>query len=663
MIWMPDRRQALAAGLATLASARVGAQAARPETLPPELFFSDPRVDDVQLSPSGDAVAMLAVGASGRQQLVVVDLATMAAKTVASFADGDIGWAHWLSDQRLLFGARLNVDWANNRYWGGLFAVDRDGGRYKELRPFWREAGSSMSVDSLNVHPWAQPLTAGAQRDSWVYMIEPDPVPPRGEAVRNWRLSMIDTVTRDVRYPELPRRAAGFLIGAHGEPAVIVVTEGEYATLRVRDRAGTWRDTVRYERFRSSAGVRPLHATADGTLYVAAPDSRGFQSLYTLDRDSGALASRPLLALAGFDAQPVLVARDDKVLGVRVQADAEATQWWDEGMKALQADIDARLTTGVNRVTPARRGNSPYVLVESFSDQSPSRWYLWHRTDRKLTQVGAERPQVQPARMAQTDFVRVKARDGLEIPAYVTRPPGAGNAKLPVVIDIHGGPWVRGGHWRWNPEWQFLASRGYLVVAPEFRGSTGFGRQHEEAGFGQWGLAMQDDIADAAAWAVAQAGGDGRRVAAIGASYGGYAALMALVRHPAQFRCAVSLVGVTDPLLLFDEAWTDIPEEVAELGLKRLIGDPEKDREKLQSVSPLHQAERITAPVLLAWGERDRRVSRVHAERMERALRGHNRQVEVMRFPEEGHGLRKTENQIEFWTRVEKFLARHMPAA
>lgn len=660
MIWMPDRRQALASGLAALATPWAMAQADRPAPLAAELFFSDPRVDDVQLSPSGDAVAMLAIGASGRQQLVVVELATMAAKTVASFSDGDIGWAHWLSDQRLLFGARLNVDWANNRYWGGLFAVDRDGSRYKVLRPFWREQGSSMSVDSLNVHPWAWPLTEGAQRDSRLYMVEPDPVPARGDPVKSWRLSVIDTATLEVSHPDLPRRAAGFLIGADGEPAVVIRTDGAQAMLRVRQRNGAWRDSVRFDRFRHSTGVLPLHANLDGTLYVAAPDSRGLQSLYTLDRDSGELSAKPLLALAGFDASPRIVARDDRALGVRVQADAEVTQWWDDGMKAVQAEVDARLTTGINRLAPPRRGNSPFVLIESYADQQPSRWLVWNRAERKLTLVGAERPQVPAARMAQTDFVRFKARDGLEIPAYVTRPPGAGSGKLPVVIDIHGGPWVRGGHWRWNAEWQFLASRGYLVVAPEFRGSTGFGQQHEEAGFGQWGLAMQDDIADAAAWAASQGGGDGRRVAAIGASYGGYSALMALVRHPEQFRCAVSLVGVTDPLLLFDEAWTDISRETAELGLKRLIGDPEKDGDKLRAASPLHQAERIKAPVLLAWGERDRRVSPVHAERMERALRGHNKQLEVMRFAEEGHGLRKPENRVEFWTRVEKFLARHL---
>lgn len=657
-----DRRGALALGLATLAPWRAFAQAPAGAALPAELFFSDPRVGEVVLAPSGEAVAMTAVGASGRLQLVVIELATMAPKTVASFPDGDVGWVHWLSDQRLLFGARLQIDGWNNRFYGGLFAVDRDGGRYKVVRPFFRQAGDSMSVDSVNVHPWAQPLTAGAQRDTRLTMIEPDPVPPRGEAVQSWRMSVIDTATLQVSHPEMPRRAAGFLVGVDGEPAAVVMADGAQAVLRVRGAGAAWRDAVRFERFRGSGAVRPLHAAADGTVYVAAPDGRGLQSLFTLDRATGALAARPLLALAGFDAEPEIVARDDRVLGVRVQADAEVTQWWDEGLKAVQSEVDARLPTGVNRITPARRGNSPFVLVENFADQSPSRWYLWHRGERKLTLVGAQRPQLPVARMAQTDFVRFKARDGLEIPAYVTRPPGAGSARLPVVVLIHGGPWVRGGHWGWNADWQFLASRGYLVVAPEFRGSTGFGRRHEEAGFGQWGLAMQDDIADAAAWAVAEAGGDARRVAALGASYGGYAALMALVRHPQQFRCAVSLVGVTDPLLLFDEAWTDIPADVAELGLKTLIGDPVKDAEKLRAASPLHQARRITAPVLLAWGELDRRVASVHAERLERALRDHNREVEVMRFAEEGHGLRKPENRVAFWTRVEAFLKRHLAA-
>lgn len=656
-----DRREALALGLAA-ATPVLHAQTALP--LPALTFFDDWRVRNVSLSPSGDALAMVAPSANGRQQLVVVDLATMAARPVAGFSDADVGWVHWLGDERLAFGAYVFVDYLANRYSGGLYAVDRDGRRLKELRPFERQQGDSMNVDRLNLTPWSWPLlAAGAQRGTQLLMVEPDPVPRRGEALRGWRLRRVDTVSLEITSVDAPRSGDDFVVGLDGTVMAALTHQDRESTLQVRGTDGRWNPTLRFDRW-LAGGAEPLFAAPDGTLYVSATDARGMQALFRLDRQRGVLEDKPVLAVQGFDIKPQFVASDDRVLGLRLQADAEVTQWWDDELKAVQAEIDRRLASTVNRVTPPRRGSSPWLLVESFSDRQPMQYLLWNRKDRRFVRVGAAMPQVDPARMAQTDFVRFKARDGLEIPAYVTRPPQApAGARLPVVVYIHGGPWVRGGHWHWRPEWQFLASRGYLVVAPEFRGSAGFGSRHEQAGYGQWGQAMQDDIADTAAWAVASAGGDAARVAALGGSYGGYAALMSLVRHPQQFRCAVSLVGVTDPLLLFDEAWSDISSTAVEHGLKRKIGDPETEAEKLRAASPLHQASRITAPVLLAYGERDRRVTPVHAERLERALRGHNKAVELVRYPEEGHGLRKPENLVDFWTRVEKFLARHMPAA
>lgn len=662
-MWHCNRRGAMALGMGLVAAGSgVRAQGAAPPAA--RNFFDDPRLRMVALSPSGRALAMVAPAANGRQQLVVVDLDTLAPRPVAGFTDADVAWVHWLSDERLVFGASVHVDYLNNRFVGGLYAIDRDGRRQKELRPFRRSLGDSMSVDTLNLNPWSWPLLqAAGQRDASLLMVEPDPVPRRGELVQGWRLQRVDTLTLEVAPMDVPRSADGFVVGLDGEPQACVLHRGRETTLQVRDADRRWAGSVRFDRF-GDRTIEPLFCAPDGTLYLAAADARGLRSLFRFDRSRGALEEQPMLAVQGFDIWPHFVARDDRVLGIRLLADAEVTQWWDDELKAEQAEVDRRLPGAVNRLTPPRRGSSPWMLVENYSDQQPVQYLLWNRRERRLARVGATMPRVEPARMAQTDFVRFKARDGLDIPAYVTRPPQApAGAKLPVVVHIHGGPWVRGGQWGWNPEWQFLASRGYLVVAPEFRGSAGFGLRHRQAGYGQWGLAMQDDIADAAAWAVASAGGDAARVAALGASYGGYSALMALVRHPQQFRCAVSLVGVTDPLLLFDEAWSDVSVEAVENGLKRMIGDPDTDAEKLRAASPLHQAARITAPVLLAYGEADRRVAPVHAERMERALRGHNRHVELVRYAEEGHGLRKAENRVDFWNRVERFLARHMPPA
>jgi dipeptidyl aminopeptidase/acylaminoacyl peptidase len=222
---------------------------------------------------------------------------------------------------------------------------------------------------------------------------------------------------------------------------------------------------------------------------------------------------------------------------------------------------------------------------------------------------------------------------------------------------------VRGTSWSWNAEVQFLASRGYAVLQPEFRGSTGFGASHHEAGWKQWGRAMQDDLADGARWAIAQGIADPKRIAIAGASYGGYAALMGLVRDPDLYACAINWVGVTDLDLLFSATWSDFSPSFRRHGLPRLVGDRRADAAMLREHSPIHRAAEIKKPVLMAYGRKDRRVPIEHGERMRDALRRHNPNVEWVLYDEEGHGWHKRETNIDFWTRVEKFLARHLTAA
>ncbi len=153
--------------------------------------------------------------------------------------------------------------------------------------------------------------------------------------------------------------------------------------------------------------------------------------------------------------------------------------------------------------------------------------------------------------------VRYAARDGLEIPGYLTLPRGHDPKNLPLVVYVHGGPWVDGDSWRFDPDVQFLASRGYAVLQPNFRGTTRYGWKHFRASFGQWGLAMQDDITDGVKWAVDQGIADPKRVCIYGASYGGYATMMGLAKTPELYRCGIDYVGVTDIHLYLTIAWSD----------------------------------------------------------------------------------------------------------
>ncbi len=335
-------------------------------------------------------------------------------------------------------------------------------------------------------------------------------------------------------------------------------------------------------------------------------------------------------------------------------------------MAAAQQSVDALLPATTNILHAGRHAATPWLLVVSWSDRQPPLYALYDRANGKLTQVGKARAGIDPARMAAQDLVRFPARDGLTIPAWLTIPGQARGKRLPLVVLVHGGPYVRGETWGWDAPTQFLASRGYAVLAPEFRGSTGFGRQHFRAGWKQWGLAMQDDLADAARWAVAQGIADPDRICIAGASYGGYAALMGVIKDPALFRCAVNWVGVTDIELLYTGHWSaesDLSDLSRQYGMPLLVGDPVHDRAQLQATSPLAQAARLRQPVLMAYGGADRRVPPYHGRKMLAALTPHNRDVEWVMYDNEGHGWGLVATRLDFWTRVETFLHKHIGAA
>jgi len=329
--------------------------------------------------------------------------------------------------------------------------------------------------------------------------------------------------------------------------------------------------------------------------------------------------------------------------------------WFDTRMQQVQARIDKKLPGLVNLIDPAACGCTPWMVVTSFSDRQPEVYWVYNSETDKLDLIGQSQPNIEAKRMADRDFLRIPTRDGREMPLHITRP--AGKGPWPMVVLVHGGPFVRGGDWRWDPDSQFLASRGYLVVEPEFRGSTGYGQAHFRAGWQQWGLAMQDDIADAARWAIGKGEADAQRVCIAGASYGGYATLMGLVRDPDLYRCGVAWAAVTDLRLMYDIHYSDLPTVFKEHGMPKLIGDRERDAERLAATSPLAQAARITRPLMLVHGALDRRVPVEHATRLRDALTALKRPPLWIDYPSEYHGFYDAKNRIDFMQRMERFLA------
>ena len=245
----------------------------------------------------------------------------------------------------------------------------------------------------------------------------------------------------------------------------------------------------------------------------------------------------------------------------------------------------------------------------------------------------------------------------MSIPAYLTTPAAAGPG--PAVIFIHGGPETRDA-WDWDPEVQMLATRGYTVFQPQFRGSGGLGKRYMEAGYGQWGGAMQDDITDGVRWLVESGHADPSRICIYGFGYGGYAALWGLVKTPALYSCGVSFAGISDLQIMLKDGRYSQFRSARRLRLNRVFGPSAARKQVLDDVSPLKNAAQFRVPVLLAHGDWDGDVPIEHSEKMADALKAQRKDVQFMVLREEGHGMFHEESQERYFQALFKFFDRTM---
>lgn len=656
----------------SLVAGLLGSAHAAPAAPPPVAdFFGPSAFGGAQLSPNGQYVAAKVPGPSGRDRLAVVELATSKAQVVAEFSDGDVGDFQWVNDGRLLFDSTdKDVGVGDVNASPGLFAVDRDGRNFRQLAQ--RRSSFITTPAAARLLPWHTYMLPqrGAQDSDSVYVRSVSFEP--GGSVRSTQLLRLDTRTgRSTGVPQ-PGNVQRWVLDARGEPRMATTREDGKSTIWLRENdkmSDKWRAITTFDAWVANAGgFAPLDFDADGRLYVTARHDSDKTAIHTFDLAAGKVDPVPRFAIQRYDFSGRLIRSGDKLVGVRYLGDTHATEWLDADMKALQEKVDAQLPGLVNLISLPRRPEAPFVLVTTYSDMQPRTYFIYNRDTGTLKLLGQSQPKLDATKMGRQQLVTYAARDGLPIQALLTLPNGAKSTdRLPMVVLVHGGPWSRAAIWEWSADTQFLASRGYAVLEPDFRGSTGYGTKHLTAGFRQWGRAMQDDVADGTRWAIEQGVADPQRICIAGASYGGYATLMGLINDPDLYRCGINWAGVTDIKLMYGGSWfhsSDLPAQYIRYGMPKLIGDLETEADRLMAVSPVEQAGRLHQPLLMAYGGADRRVPRAHGTRFRDAVSATNKNVEWVEYPEEGHGWRLPKNRIDFWTRVEKFLDRNIgPAA
>lgn len=610
------------------------APAQRPLTA--EDFLREPDIADVALSPNGRLVAAFRRDEAG-ERLVVIDMVDK--KLVGSIAlPGDIegDWVEFATDGRVVFGFTL-------------MRIESVNGRAQETR-----LPRVMSADVTGARPVIlfegtrgvrqRGAAWGTAFAGWIDGTRDEVMMVAYSARGRLNLYRVNLLTGQARMVEEGANTTiGWVADKNGRAVMREDsnTAGTRFRLFVRDAAGAWKQ-IRTISQRDRRGFDPIGPTENpDRIYVFARkdgDDRIGIHVYDLKTDG---IVETLFADPKLDADGAYINRKTRAFegatiidpGLRSQfRDArEAAEF--RGLQSFFGE-DAN----IHRIDASDDRNVRLLFVDG--PQDPGGWYLFDRIQASVEPVGASNSVI-PGRLSQrTRHITYKARDGLEIPAYLTTP-SADRKAWPLIVMPHGGPEARDS-FGWDPLAQYLAAFGYAVLQPNYRGSTGYGFAFTLKGRGEWGGKMQDDLSDGVRHLVAQGFADPKRVAIVGGSYGGYAALAGAALTPDQFRCAASFAGIADLQSFVDWTRSQTPGSTEAYDYwVEAIGDPEAQRDELIAVSPLRQVGAIRVPIYLAHGTWDGIVPIEQSRRMRDALQRAGKTVTWSEFLDEGHSFRR----------------------
>ncbi len=607
--------------------------------LPIETFFRKPEFAALSLSPSGKYMAALAPAGS-RMNLHIIDVATLAPTRITAF-DDDINGYSWITDDRLVF----TMDDDGNESFG-LFSVSRDGKDLKVLAP---PAKSQVEGGAFVIRTTSLLDRIPSSPDE-ILVVNNE---RRAEYPDVYRIHL--KTGRKQRVVTNPGNVGGWITDQSGVVRAGLTVDGLKTSVVYRESEKAEFLPLAQSTFGEPDWLLTNFDFSADRAYIASNEETGRYRIYEYNlktRERGPMVYEDdLVDVAGVMMSEV----EKRALGVTYMRDKPKVRWFVPKYAEYQTMVDEALPDTFNVINFARE-NHDLAIVTAFSDREPGAYYLLDLKAGKLKFLLRTREWIDPKLMAEMKPVVIPARDGLSLHGYLTVPQGSDGKNLPLIINPHGGPRARDS-WGFNSEVQFLANRGYAVLQVNFRGSTGFGLSFDRAGWREWGRKMQNDLTDAVEWAVAE--GIARRdaIGIYGASYGGYAALAGLTFTPELYKFGINYVGVSDIELLHStmpRTW-----EIARGQLEKTIGSPRTDREELREWSPVNHVEKIRAPLLMAYGERDPRVVLKHAEILEKELKRHKKVYEYISFHNEGHGFSKEENVYAYYRKLDAFLKRY----
>jgi dipeptidyl aminopeptidase/acylaminoacyl peptidase len=603
-----------------------------PPLIPREVLFGNPEKADPQLSPDGSFLAFLAP-LEGVLNVWVGERDGDTFRAITNDTDRGIRAYFWAHDgEHLLY----LQDVGGDENWH-LFKVHLASGTIDDVTPFENVQVQLVSRDKR--HP--SELLLAINRDD---------------------ARLHDVYHLDLRTNDLAQvvKNPGNVLSWIADTALQVraaqasTPDGGTELLIRPDPSGEWEPWLRWNA-EDAMSSWPLGFTLAGE-HVYLVDSRDVNAARLVRRTVGGSEIEVLAEDPQYDVGGVVVHPDTRE--IQMVAFTRARHEWDVLDRALAADVTAmrELCPGDLSIQSRTHADDLWI-VEYIEDCHPVSYYLYDRTTREGRFLFTTRPALSVHTLAPMQPVSFEARDGLTLQGYLTTPAGVDPVGLPLVLNVHGGPWHR-DTWGYDPEAQWFANRGYACLQVNFRGSTGYGKRFLNAGNREWGGKMHDDLVDAVGWAVDAGVVDPERIAIYGGSYGGYAALVGATFTPELFRCAVDIVGPSN-LITFIETIPPYWSSYVAM-LHDRVGNPETEADFLRSRSPLTSVDRIRIPLLIAQGANDPRVKQAESEQIVAVMREKGIDHEYMLFPDEGHGFAKPANRLKFYAAAERFLARHL---
>jgi dipeptidyl aminopeptidase/acylaminoacyl peptidase len=601
-----------------------------------EDFFTLPEKSRYQLSPDGEFFSFLGPH-QRRLNLFVQKIGSEEVNRITNVLDRDIAWYFWKGNNRLVF---AKDDAGDENY--HLYAVDILGEKLKELTPF-----KGVRIELVDDLEDVENEIIIAMNKTNPQLFEPYKLNiETGElhllAENNNPLEPIDSWMAD---HEGRLRIASKLVG--GTNTTIMYRESEDKPFR---------DIITTD-FRVS--VSPLFFDFENhdLVYAASNIGRDKKVIVKLNMLTGEEVGDPVFSHPDVDVTSIGYSRKRRVpTTIAYLTDKRHLHFLDDESRKIYERLEQELV-GYEIVITGMNKSEDKFMVRTYSDRSLGAYYFYDRTTDILTKIASVSPWIDENDMAPMQPVKFQSRDGLTIHGYLTLPTGDQQKNLPVVVNPHGGPWVRDA-WGYNAEVQLLADRGYAVFQVNYRGSTGYGRLFWEISFKQWGRKMQDDITDGVLWLISEGIADPELIAIYGGSYGGYATLAGLTFTPELFACGVDYVGVSNLFTFMNTIppyWKPYLEMMYEM-----VGNPEKDKDQMLEASPVFHMDKVKSPLFVVQGANDPRVNIDESDQIVKALRNQGVEVPYMVKYDEGHGFHNEENQFEFYKAMLGFLHKHL---